>query len=85
MKMEGLTPDIVTYNLLMRAAAQSARITDAWAILEDMEAVGVQPTALTFNHLINVCLLTFHVVHHLMLEFMNRQLERNPHNTSGVH
>ncbi|KAF8894120.1 hypothetical protein BD779DRAFT_1669601 [Infundibulicybe gibba] len=53
MKLEGVAPDLATYNALMFAAAHDACWFETWAILDDMLLLGVKPTAATFNHLIH--------------------------------
>ncbi|THU95367.1 hypothetical protein K435DRAFT_779042 [Dendrothele bispora CBS 962.96] len=52
MKAEGIAPNLDTYNNLLRCLAYHHRAIDAWAILEDMILVGVQPDVHTFNYLI---------------------------------
>lgn len=56
MKKNGFAPDIQTYNSLLHILAhpQYSRPLEAWAVLDDMLAVGVAPNVMTFNHLIKV-------------------------------
>ncbi|KAF5386004.1 hypothetical protein D9615_002506 [Tricholomella constricta] len=52
MKHSGLQPSIATYTALMNAAAREGQWLDAWAILDDMMAVGVMPDVAVFNALL---------------------------------
>jgi pentatricopeptide repeat protein len=54
MKLQGITPNITTYNTLLSALAQGAHAPAALAVLEDMLAVGVSPDTTSFNHIIDV-------------------------------
>ncbi|KAJ7593870.1 hypothetical protein C8J56DRAFT_853639 [Mycena floridula] len=53
MKREGVFPDADTYTTLILAAAVDNRNHDAWAILEDMLSMGVQPTQATLHAMLS--------------------------------
>ncbi|KAG6842097.1 hypothetical protein C0991_002751 [Blastosporella zonata] len=58
MKFEGIKPDLLTYSALMTSASYHRQWLDAWAILDDLLAVGLQPDTAIFNALIqaqNAC------------------------------
>lgn len=63
MKKQGVSPDISTYNTLLRALAHGGYATPTFAVLEDMLAVGVSPDAMSFNHIIHVEALHLEPVH----------------------
>jgi pentatricopeptide repeat protein len=54
MKTEGVKPDINTYNYLLDAAASAGLAMEAWAIMDDMELMGIRPNRTSFHHLLNV-------------------------------
>lgn len=54
MKEEGVKPNAQTYAHLLRACADIAVQAEAWAVFEDMIAVGLTPTRNTFHHLLSV-------------------------------
>ncbi|KAF9648574.1 hypothetical protein BDM02DRAFT_3115184 [Thelephora ganbajun] len=51
MKAQGIKPDVLTYNCLIRACGREALAKQAAAIFEDMLAVGLQPERETFHSL----------------------------------
>ncbi|KAG5342950.1 hypothetical protein C0989_005899 [Termitomyces sp. Mn162] len=58
MKTYKIQPDVTTYVALINAAAYHRMWLDAWAILDDMIAVGLHPNTAVFNALIkaqNAC------------------------------
>ncbi|KAG6876645.1 hypothetical protein C0992_012191 [Termitomyces sp. T32_za158] len=58
MKAHKIKPDITTYVALINAAASHRMWLDAWAIFDDMVAVGIKPNTDVFNRLIkaqNAC------------------------------
>jgi len=57
MKIARVAPSIPIYNSLMSLAARDQAWLFAWAILDDMFHFGVEPTATTFTHLIQVSCL----------------------------
>lgn len=54
MKKQGVPPDRYTYESLLQALAKECMHAEAWATLLDMEAVGIKPDVVSFNHLLNV-------------------------------
>lgn len=54
MKDAGVKPDHTTYDIMMRHAGAMNLSVEAWAIVEDMIAMGVRPTASTFGYLLSV-------------------------------
>ncbi len=63
MKTSGVVPSVTIYNALMSLAAREQSWLFAWAMLDDMLHTGVEPTATTFAHLIQVlCLDSFHLL-----------------------
>lgn len=73
MKAAGITPDISAYNALMSAVAQDANMLFSWAILDDMLLVGIQPTATTFTHLMDVII----TLSHFQVSLSTRIFRRN--------
>lgn len=55
MKVQGVKPDILTYNCLIRASGRDALAMQATAIFEDMLAIDLQPERETFHLLLKVC------------------------------
>ena len=54
MKEQGVEPDLLTYNCLIRACEKDALALQAAAIFEDMVAVGLQPERETFHLIFKV-------------------------------
>jgi pentatricopeptide repeat protein len=54
MKVQGVKPDILTFNCLIRACERDALSRHATAIFEDMLAVGLQPERETYHLLFKV-------------------------------
>ncbi|KAJ7462230.1 hypothetical protein B0H11DRAFT_2054671 [Mycena galericulata] len=52
MKRQGISPNLSTYNTLLRALAHGGYATPTFAVLEDMLSVGISPDATSFNHII---------------------------------
>jgi len=50
-----VSPDIVTYSVLMKANCDASRLEAALALLEDMTARGLAPDEIVFNNLISGC------------------------------
>ena len=57
MKAQGVKPDILTYNCLIRACERETLAKHAVAIFEDMLAVGLRPERETFHLLFKVSFL----------------------------
>ncbi|KAJ7725878.1 hypothetical protein DFH07DRAFT_758394 [Mycena maculata] len=53
MKKNGVSPNLSTYNTLLRALAHGGYAVATLAVLEDMLSVGVSPDATSFNHIIH--------------------------------
>ena len=56
MKAQGVKPNLLTYNCLIRACEEEALARHAIAIYEDMLAAGLQPDRDTFHALFKVSL-----------------------------
>jgi pentatricopeptide repeat protein len=54
MKVEGINPDILTYNALLLACSRVGLSLEAWAIFDDMTLMGIRPDRSSFHHLLNV-------------------------------
>ncbi|KAJ8507924.1 hypothetical protein ONZ45_g9767 [Pleurotus djamor] len=52
MKAAGIQPDILTYNCLLRSAAESGLAQEAWAIIDDMKLMRIQPDQTCFLQLL---------------------------------
>lgn len=57
MKTQGVKPDVLTYNYLIRACGKEGLVKHAVAIFEDMLAARLQPERETFHSLFKVSLL----------------------------
>ena len=54
MKVDGVTPNRVTYNQILRACAQEHLYFEGRAVLQDMISMGMQPDRQSFHHLLSV-------------------------------
>jgi pentatricopeptide repeat protein len=54
MKKEGVKPDIIIYNNLLACLAEDCQVLEAWAVVEDMNSMGIAPDRNTFHHLMHV-------------------------------
>lgn len=54
MKEANVPPDPITYDHLLSLCAKIHAPVEAWAIFEDMLALGFSPERTTFHHLIRV-------------------------------
>lgn len=53
MRGKGLTPTKNTYLAALNALAESARVDDAWALVEEMQTHGIPPDEFAFTAIIN--------------------------------
>jgi pentatricopeptide repeat protein len=86
MKVEGIKPDIVTYNALLLAASRAGLSLHAWAIFDDMELMGIRPDPTSFYHLLNVTrnicqFMAF--TEFLILFYFHRRSDRRSQPTCG--
>jgi pentatricopeptide repeat protein len=58
MKDNGVAPDLLIYNDLLKAAARDGLHRQADAIMDDMIAVGIRPDRQSYHHLIYVRAMT---------------------------
>jgi len=54
MKERGVRPDILTYNSAMELFAKRAMEDEAWALVDDMKALGILPDIETYKFLLQV-------------------------------
>lgn len=54
MKQEGIRPNSVTYKHLLRAFADEKMHPEAWAVLKDMQAMGIEPDQEAYNIVLSV-------------------------------
>lgn len=54
MKERGVRPDILTYNSAMELFAKRAMEDEAWALVDDMKALGILPDVETYKFLLRV-------------------------------
>lgn len=54
MKEQGIVPNGNTYDFLLEACKDASLVPEAWAVFEDMLAVGILPTRSTFHLLLHV-------------------------------
>ena len=74
MKLEGVRPDLQIYHALMDSAAVAGAWLQAWAILDDMLLVGVQPDITLFNHLIRVSFFDIKFIYHMLTRRYHRHI-----------
>ncbi|KAH7888710.1 hypothetical protein F5I97DRAFT_740900 [Phlebopus sp. FC_14] len=55
MKKEGVQPSLVIYNSLLACIAEEALPLEAWAVVDDMTAMGLTPVRQSYHHLIHAC------------------------------
>ncbi|KAG9454306.1 hypothetical protein H6P81_007210 [Aristolochia fimbriata] len=48
-----ITPDHITYNILILAHCKMGRLDDAVSVMETMDAKGVEPAVITFNTIVH--------------------------------
>jgi pentatricopeptide repeat domain-containing protein 1 len=54
MKEHGHRPDILTYNTVMEIFGKHGMEDEAWALADDMKAVGIMPDIETYKFLLQV-------------------------------
>ncbi|CAM9890561.1 unnamed protein product, partial [Sphacelaria rigidula] len=54
MRQDGVTPNVINYNLVVRALGRAGRWEQALELLEEMTHDGVEPDQRTFNAAIEV-------------------------------
>lgn len=64
MKAEGVKPDLIIYNALLACIAQEGLPLEAWAVVDDMTAVGIPLDRQSYHNLLHVSLtLSDHAAH----------------------
>lgn len=64
MKAEGVKPDLVIYNALLTCIAHEGLPLEAWAVVDDMTAMGIPPDRQSYHHLLHVSsALSVHAEH----------------------
>ncbi|KAE9452965.1 hypothetical protein C3L33_15139, partial [Rhododendron williamsianum] len=53
MQDQGITPNIVIYNILINGMCKAGKIDDSWKIFSSISARGLQPTIKTYNTMIS--------------------------------
>lgn len=54
MKAEGVKPDLIIYNALLACIAQEGLPLEAWAVVDDMNAMGIPLDRQSYHHLLHV-------------------------------
>jgi pentatricopeptide repeat protein len=60
MQREGVDPDVITFNSLIKAAGRAGRMSDALAAAAELRAAGLRPTAVTYASLLHAAARTRH-------------------------
>ncbi len=81
MKDEGISPDMSTYNHLLRACVRERLYPEARAIFEDMLSMGLQPNRQTFHLLMQV---SYHAYMLIVVARWLLPLKRTPCSTHSV-
>ncbi|KAF8444581.1 hypothetical protein L210DRAFT_911783 [Boletus edulis BED1] len=55
MKAEGVKPDFTIYNALLACVAQEGLPLEAWAVVDDMAAMGIPLDRQSYHHLLHAC------------------------------
>ncbi|KAF9241570.1 hypothetical protein BU15DRAFT_44674 [Melanogaster broomeanus] len=55
MKREGMKPDIIVYNSLLACISEEGLPLEAWAVIDDMKAMGVPPDRQSYHLLMQAC------------------------------
>lgn len=54
MKRERVKPDLVIYNSLLACIAEEGLPLEAWAVVDDMHAMGISPDRQSYHHILHV-------------------------------
>lgn len=54
MKLNGVQPNLIIYNSLLACTAEEGMPLEAWAVIDDMTAMGIQPDRQSYHHLMHV-------------------------------
>ena len=54
MKKEHVKPDLVIYNSLLACIAEEGLPLEAWAVVDDMHAMGIPPDRQSYHHILHV-------------------------------
>ncbi|KAF8844324.1 hypothetical protein BDN67DRAFT_978218 [Paxillus ammoniavirescens] len=55
MKLNGVQPNLIIYNSLLACTAEEGMPLEAWAVIDDMTAMGIQPDRQSYHHLMHAC------------------------------
>ena len=55
MKRQGVQPNEVTYNVLMKAYSKAGKANRVFEVFDEMIREGIEPNELIFNTAINAC------------------------------
>ena len=54
MKADGVKPSLAVYNALLTCIAQEGLPLEAWAVVDDMTAMGILPDRSSYHHILHV-------------------------------
>ncbi|KAI9442634.1 hypothetical protein H4582DRAFT_2110118 [Lactarius indigo] len=80
MKESGLRPDILTYNSAIELFAKHAMEDEAWALIDDMKALGISPDIETFKFLLQA---VRHAPHEATWSVLKMMKEAGVEHTEG--
>ena len=64
MKAEDVKPDLIIYNALLACIAHEGLPLEAWAVVDDMTAMGIPLDRQSYHHLLHVSsALSYHAEH----------------------
>ncbi|KIJ68158.1 hypothetical protein HYDPIDRAFT_148513 [Hydnomerulius pinastri MD-312] len=55
MKVQGIQPNLIIYNSLLACIAEEGLPLEAWAVIDDMTAMGLTPDRQSYHHLMHAC------------------------------
>ena len=64
MKAEGVKPDLIIYNSLLACIAHEGLPLEAWAVVDDMSAMGIPLDRQSYHHLLHVSATFSHRAEH---------------------